>query len=84
MRGRPTVALALCLLAGCAGERWSYTKRGLTPADLDRDLAACRKQAQRPYTFALTQSRRVDQKALNRCMEQKGYTAHPDVSVPGH
>jgi len=75
---RAAAALALCLLAGCAAERWSYTKPGLTPGKLDQDLEACRRQAHRPYWFAFTRSARVDQEALNQCMQQKGYAARPD------
>lgn len=73
------VLLALGGLAGCASGSWIYTKAGSTPAGLDHDLVACRKQAQRPYTFGITSSRRVDQDELNRCMERKGYTARPDA-----
>lgn len=72
------MALVLGLLAGCATERWSYTKPGVTPAGLDHDLGACRKDANRPYRFALTRSRRVDLDALNRCMARKGYAVRPD------
>ena len=77
MRLRIWTILVLCLLTGCA-ERWSYTRTGLTPARLDLDLEACRKQAHRPHWFALTRSARVDQDALNQCMERKGYTARRD------
>ena len=78
MRPRTWTVLGLCLLAGCASERWSYTRAGLTPARLDLDLEICRKQAQRPHWFALTRSARVDQETLNQCMERKGYTAQRD------
>ena len=78
MRLVARAALALCLLAGCAAERWSYTKPGLTPARLDQDLEVCRRQAHRPYWFAFTRSGRVDQEALNRCMHHKGYSARRD------
>lgn len=80
-RGVLLVLLALVVLGGLTGcaDRWIYTKPGLTPAGLDHDLGACRKQAQRPYTFGITSSRRVDQDELNRCMERKGYTARPDA-----
>ncbi len=71
-------ALALVLLAGCAAQRWSYTKPGLTPARLDQDMEACRRLAHRPYWFAFTRSARVDQDALNKCMQQRGYAAHRD------
>jgi hypothetical protein len=78
VRPRTWTVLGLCLLAGCAAERWSYTRAGLTPARLDLDLETCRKQAHRPHWFALTRSARVDQEALNQCMERKGYTARRD------
>ena len=78
MRPRVAVLLAVCLLAGCAAERWSYTRAGLTPAKLDQDLEACRRVAHRPHWFALRRSERVDQDALNQCMERKGYSAQRD------
>jgi len=77
VRAGVSLALALCLLAGCA-ERWAYSKPGLTPARLDQDLDACRREAHRPYWFAFVRSARVDQDALNRCMERRGYTAQRD------
>lgn len=78
MRGA-WAALGLCVLAGCASEQqWTYTRPGLTPARLDLDLEACRKQAHRPHWFALTRSGRLDQDVLNQCMERKGYTARRD------
>ncbi len=75
---RLVTALALVLLAGCAAEQWSYTKPGLTPGRLDQDLESCRRQAHRPYWFAFTRSARVDQEALNQCMQHRGYTARRD------
>ena len=78
MRAPVIAVLALCLLAGCAAERWSYTKPGLTPGRLDADLEGCRRQAHRPYWFAFTRSARVDQEALNQCMQHKGYAAQRD------
>jgi len=78
VRLRTWTVLGLCLLAGCAAERWSYTRAGLTPVRLDLDLESCRKQAHRPHWFALTRSARVDREALNQCMERKGYTARRD------
>jgi hypothetical protein len=71
-------ALALVLLAGCAAEQWSYKKPGLTPGRLDQDLEACRRQSRRPHWFALTRAGRVDQEALNQCMQHRGYTPHRD------
>ena len=70
--------LALGLLTGCAAERWTYDKAGLTPGGLDRDLEVCRRQAHRPYWFAFTRSARVDQDALNQCMQHRGYSARRD------
>jgi hypothetical protein len=79
MRAGPVLlAAVLGLVAGCASSGWIYTKPGASPAALDHDLSACRKLAHRPHSFALVQSRRVDQDELNRCMERKGYTARPD------
>ena len=78
MRLRTWTVLGLCLLAGCAAERWSYTRAGLTPSRLDLDLEFCRKQAHRPHWFALTHAARVDREAFNQCMERKGYTARRD------
>ena len=78
MRGALSAALALILLAGCAAQQWSYTKSGLTPGRLDQDLEACRRLAKRPYWFALSRSGRVDQNALNQCMQHRGYTPHRD------
>jgi hypothetical protein len=71
-------AVGCLLVVGCVAERWSYTRPGLTPARLDLDLEACRKQAHRPHWFALTRSGRVDRDELNLCMERKGYSAHRD------
>jgi hypothetical protein len=71
---RAGLGVGLCLLAGCASEQWTYSRPGLTPARLDVDLDVCRRQAHRPQWFALTRSGRVDQDALNQCMERKGYT----------
>ena len=70
--------LCLGLLAGCASERWIYERPGTTPAKLDADLEACRREAHRPRTFALWRSDRFDQDVLNRCMEHKGYAARRD------
>ena len=79
MRAGPVLlAVVLGLAAGCAGDRWIYSKAGVTPASLDQDLGACRRQAHRPHSFALMSSRRVDQDELNRCMERKGYKATRD------
>jgi hypothetical protein len=70
--------LACCLLAGCAAERWSYTRPDLTPGRLDTDLENCKRLAHRPHWFALRSSARLDREVLNQCMERKGYTAQRD------
>jgi len=66
------------LLAGCATESWTYSKAGLTPARLDQDLGACRRQSVRPQWFAVTRAGRLDQEAITQCMEHKGYTSRRD------
>ena len=78
MRMRAWAVLGLGLLAGCATERWSYSKPGLTPARLDRDLGACRRQSARPQWFAVTRDGQLDQAAITQCMERKGYTSRRD------
>lgn len=71
----PSIALLTTLgLAACAGPTYVYDKPKVTPARLDTDLAACRKQAFRPSRVAIFSSQRYDQEALNTCMERKGYT----------
>jgi hypothetical protein len=64
----------LALLSGCASEHWVYAKPNVTPARLDSDLAACRKESVERGRIAIFQSGRVDQEALNRCMQRRGYT----------
>lgn len=49
----------------------------MTPAQLDRDRAQCKKEAFRPSRFALWATDRYDVAVLNRCMERKGYTVVP-------
>ena len=58
-------------LGGCAEPRWDYGKRGVTAVRLERDLRECRREAFNPNKFGLLN--RVDEKALNRCMERRGY-----------
>lgn len=78
MNRRLLGVLGLTLLAGCASGRWVYERPGLTPARLDQDLEACRKEAHRPYWFTIWSSDRVDRTVFNRCMDRKGYTARRD------
>jgi hypothetical protein len=70
--------LCLAVLAGCATERWSYDRPGLTPAKLDQDLELCRREAHRPHWFTLWRSDRVDRDVFNSCMTRKGYVARRD------
>jgi len=67
-----TLLILMAGAGGCAGRHWDYSKPGVTAIKLDRDLRECRKEAYRPYT--LTILNRVDEDALNRCMERRGYT----------
>jgi hypothetical protein len=78
MSRRLPLVLGLCLLAGCASQEWSYTRSNLTPARLDQDLEACRREARRPSWFAVTRDARHDPEAVKQCMERKGYTSQPD------
>ena len=73
-RARRAAAGGALVLAACAGPSYVYDKPKVTPARLDEDLAACRKEAFRPSRFAIVASQRYDRDALNRCMERKGYT----------
>lgn len=65
---------AAASLAGCARERWVYDKPRATPAQVDRDLAVCRKESISAQRIGLTPEDRVDRAAFNRCMERRGYT----------
>jgi hypothetical protein len=78
---RPGVwtTLGLILLAGCASERWVYSKPGVTPARLGHDLEACRRESVRPDWVAVTREGRMDQAAIRQCMERKGYTSQRDT-----
>jgi len=62
------------LISGCASERWVYEKPNLNAARLDHDLATCRKESMEHGRLAIFQSGRVDQEAVNRCMQRRGYT----------
>lgn len=73
-----TVALTLGLLTGCASPQWIFSRPGVSPARLDKDLEQCRREAHRPYWFAFTRAGRMDQEVLKQCMERRGYTARRD------
>jgi hypothetical protein len=62
---------------GCATPKWTYDKRGATPAQTERDLDRCRREAFRPQRFGVFTSDRYDFDVLNRCMERRGYQARP-------
>jgi len=72
--GRRLVAGVALVLTACAAPTDVYDKPKVTPARLDQDLTACRREAFRPSRFALFSWQRYDQDALNRCMERRGYT----------
>jgi hypothetical protein len=78
-RQRALIVLTL-LLGACAGPTFTYEKRGTTPAQLDRDLAQCKKQAFRPSRFSIWPSGRYDADVLNRCMERRGYAVRQEDS----
>lgn len=79
-RGRQSAGLILALLAltACAAPTFTYEKRAATPAQLDRDLGQCKREAFRPSRFSIWPSGRYDVDALNRCMERKGYAVRPE------
>jgi hypothetical protein len=72
------IATALAVLglgSACAAtDQWAYEKKGVTPARLDHDLAACRSESLDPRVFALWAEQRVDRQRFIRCMERRGYT----------
>jgi hypothetical protein len=71
---------AALVLGACAEPTFTYDKRGATPAQLDRDLAQCQKQAFRPSRFSIWPSGRYDAEVLNRCMERRGYIVRREDS----
>jgi hypothetical protein len=73
-RAATLLCAASLLLAGCATEEWIYDKPGMTPAKLDHDMAACKKEAPDPRSVVPPGSQRMDRALFNRCMERKGYT----------
>lgn len=74
------VGLGLCAtwFAACATSQWVYDKPGLTPAMLDQDMTACRREANDPQMIALPGTPRVNRTAFNRCMARRGYTAREE------
>jgi hypothetical protein len=77
-RGVLVAAAAALALAACAAPTYTYERRGATPAQVDHDLAQCKKEAFRPSRFAIWASGRYDTDVLNRCMTRKGYAVRPD------
>lgn len=71
---RWAAVVAAAWLVGCSTTKWVYEKPGMTPAKLDHDKAACRKESPDPRAVVLPGSERVDRTLFNRCMERKGYT----------
>jgi hypothetical protein len=76
-RRQLALILATLSLAACA-PTFTYDRRGTTPAQLDRELGQCKKQAFRPSRFSIWPSGRYDAEVLNRCMEKRGYTVRQD------
>ena len=77
------LALACVVLGGgaCSAARtiydptrWVYEKKDATPARLDHDMTACRRESIDRNKFALTAAQRVDRESFNRCMARHGYT----------
>jgi hypothetical protein len=75
---RWTLLAVTLVTVGCtSATQWAYDKRGATPAQVDRDLVRCQKEAFRPQRFAIFTSGRYDYDVLNRCMERRGYEVRP-------
>jgi hypothetical protein len=74
---RLLVAVVVLALAGCAAPRYLYERRSATPAQIDRDLEACKREGFRPSRFAVWRSNRYDWDVVNRCMERRGYRVRP-------
>ena len=66
------------MLAACGGPTFTYERRNATPAQVNRDLEECKREAFRASRFALTQAGRYDTEVLNHCMTRKGYTVHEE------
>jgi hypothetical protein len=69
---------ATAWLAACTSSQWVYEKRSVTPAQYDRDVSLCRKEAHDPRTLSLPGTPRVDRAVFNTCMEKKGYTVRTE------
>lgn len=76
MPGRRLLPAALLVfsLAGCAREQWVYDRPQATPAQVDRDLATCRKESASAQKVGITPEDWIDRAAFNRCMERRGYS----------
>lgn len=67
--------LSVAVLPACgAGQEWIYDKPRVTPAQLDQDMAACRKVAPSRSMWKTFEDEKVERGAFNRCMERRGYT----------
>lgn len=81
------LAGVLLTLSACSAARsvydptsWVYEKKDATPARLDRDMAACRKESVDRNKFAPTASQRIDRDKFNRCMQRHGYTVRTQAN----
>ena len=71
----PGLVLILAAAAGCrSGGEWSYDRPRATPAQLDRDLTQCAREARPTGMFAFPSLTGPDREALNACMQKRGYT----------
>jgi hypothetical protein len=75
---RVASAVLALTLAGCAAPHYAYERRNATPAQIDHDLAVCRREGFRPSRFAVWPSNRYDWDVVNRCMQRKGYSVRLD------
>lgn len=66
-------AACAVLLGGCASH-WIYDKPSFTAGEVDRDKAACAREAPSRSVFAVFLPEPVDREAFNRCMQQRGYS----------
>ena len=52
------------MLAACGGPTFTYERRNATPAQVNRDLEECKREAFRASRFALTQAGRYDTEGI--------------------
>ena len=80
---RTALALAAALAAGAActtGDQWVYEKPSASPAQVDRDLAACEGLSRPRGPFAYPSLTGVDRERFNACMQARGYSVSRDTA----